>query len=57
MASSASGPPAAAFTQSRNLPPYLSNLNSPTPDTVSISAFVLGFTMHMETSVLSENTI
>ena len=52
-----SSSPTNSLTQPKNLSPYFSNLNSPTPDTESIWVFVLGFMTHMETRVLSENTI
>ena len=46
-----------ACTQARKRSPYFSYLNSPTPETFSISPFVTGFTMHICVSVLSEKTI
>ena len=41
----------------RNLSPYFSYLNSPTPETASISRLFLGLALLMATRVLSENTM
>ena len=46
-----------SLIHARNLSPYLSYLNSPTPETASISLLFLGQALLMATRVLSENTM